>query len=86
MTVRVFDDIISQEQHKAVYDWSQSVVWYTKPRFVNTNEYIPSEQGKTQYRHIHKIPSAEKISVAKVKEIFEWAMYRHPIAWRNAIP
>ena len=83
MTVRVFDDIISQEQHKAVYDWSQSVVWYTKPRFVNTNEYIPSEQGKTQYRHIYEIPSAEEFPVSKIKKELHWAMYRAPIGWSD---
>ena len=41
MTVRIFDDIISKEQQKAVYNWSQSVTWYTKPRFNPSYEYLP---------------------------------------------
>lgn len=83
MTVRIFDDIISKEQQKAVYNWSQSVTWYTKPRFNPSYEYLPFEQGKTQYRHIHKIPSSEEFSISKIAEMLHYAMYRAPIGWSD---
>ena len=59
------------------------VVRYTKSRFVNTNEHIPSEQGKTQYRHIYEIPSAQEFPVSKIKKVFHWALYRAPMGWSD---
>jgi hypothetical protein len=85
MTVRVFDDIISQEQHKAVYDWSQTVSWYQTERLdrKEENEYKPYEQGKTQYRHFYKISGDEPFPLKKISNRFTYSMYRHPIAWSD---
>ena len=85
MTVRVFDDIISQEQHKAVYDWSQTVSWYQKYKIdrKEENEYKPYEQGKTQYRHFYKISGDEPFPLKKISNRFTYSMYRHPIAWSD---
>ena len=53
-TIEVYDDLIDDETHAKVYEWCQSVSWYTRwlglqdvkgKQFKPINEYIPSEDG-----------------------------------------
>ena len=38
--VRVWDDLIDADLHKAVYDWGQSVSWYAKALLDINGDYI----------------------------------------------
>jgi len=84
-TVKVYDDIIDEETHKAVYDWSQSVSWYQKERtdHKSSNEYRPYEQGKTQHRHFYRISGGDPFPLQKITDKFTYSMYRRPIGWSD---
>ena len=57
--VQVYDDLIDFDTAQKVYDWGQSVTWYTAwmrrshPMFKNMalNEYSPKEEGNFNNRH-----------------------------------
>ena len=83
----VYDDLIDDKLHKAVYDWGQSVSWYTMwlaatsikgmEQAVPMNEYIPSKHGNYNNRHI--LGPVNDLSA--LHKLTKFVMYRHPVGW-----
>jgi hypothetical protein len=83
MTVAVYDNIVDHDTHKKVYDWGQSVSWYTKPKgaYKDPNqafnspiqEYNPQLSGN----HVKRtdIPSEHAEETLTI--------HRHMIGWSD---
>tara|TARA_B100000073_G_scaffold268567_1_gene228168 strand:+ start:954 stop:1781 length:828 start_codon:yes stop_codon:yes gene_type:complete len=87
-TIEVYDDLIDDETHAKVYEWCQSVSWYTRwlglqdvkgKQFKPINEYIPSEDGNYNTKHV----LGNRQDFQAMLELLRFTMYRHPIGWSD---
>ena len=91
MMINVYDNIISEDMHKKVYQWGQTVPWYchwiglnASPHYSDRelipslNEYNPSVHGNYNARHyLGEGPHTSR----RYEEVMKFSLYRHPIGW-----
>ena len=87
-TIDVYDNLIDDETHAKVYDWCQSVSWYTRWLGLQDitgktgkpiNEYNPSRDGNYNTKHV----LGNRQDFQAMLEMFRFAMYRHPVGWSD---
>ena len=87
-TIDVYDNLIDDETHAKVYDWCQSVSWYTRWLGLQDitgktgkpiNEYNPSRDGNYNTKHV----LGNRQDFQAMLELFRFAMYRHPVGWSD---
>ena len=87
-TIDVYDNLIDDETHVKVYDWCQSVSWYTRWLGLQDitgktgkpiNEYNPSRDGNYNTKHV----LGNRQDFQAMLELFRFAMYRHPVGWSD---
>ncbi len=87
--VQVYDDLIDFDTAQKVYDWGQSVTWYTAwmrrshPMFKNMalNEYSPKEEGNFNNRHWLGPVEKPGTEPTYLTEFMRFSMYRRPIGF-----
>jgi hypothetical protein len=94
----IHDNIIDLATHKKVYDWGQSVSWYTKPLLTEQGKYEKEfhNESKNSYTHEREFdfpiqeynPSLMGNHVAGAEDLRKntkeiVSIFRHPIGWSD---
>jgi hypothetical protein len=90
--VKIWDDLIDAELHKAVYDWGQSVSWYAKALLDADGNYLKNVPNTRDFKgwpcqeyspSVHGNANPRPDTPEEYKHEL-MSLYRHMVGWNDA--